>query len=84
MRLGIIKVTPQLIESNDYDVVIKTLGNHFKELDRKFDAFDGLWILAGESELFDDLIEGQKPIEYVAHFQTVIPGLPLFIEFTKA
>lgn len=84
MKLGKIKVTPNLMEDISWGEIEKSFAPYFKELDRKFDPFEGYWILAGESPMFDELKEGENPPFYeVTFFNT--PKNPFnFRGFTKA
>ena len=84
MRLGVLRISPQLITSPYWDVIAKTLANHFTEIERKFDPWTNAWLIVGESEHFDELQEGELPHVYVATFETLIEGLPLFLDFQKA
>lgn len=83
MRLGIIKVTPHLLEDDSWSQIYKKLTLNFREIERKFDAFHGYWMLAGESPLFDDLKEGEQPPVYVAHFISAKGDLVVFEKFSR-
>jgi hypothetical protein len=68
MKIGVLKITEELMETPYWHSMYAEIRKHFTEMERRFNGFGPYWEIVGTSDLFDDVIEGEKP-NYIPIFK---------------
>lgn len=69
MRLGVLKITHELMASPQWDKMFDEIKKHFTEQDRKWNPWGPYWEIIGTSDQFDDLPEAVCAQDYIPIFK---------------